>query len=477
MSELTPRERAILEEYHRRNVLRFAPKRDWNAELFDKQIAFKLDPSRLKAALCTRRAGKSYLAGAMLFEKAEEIPGCNVLYVALKRKSAKRIIWKDVLKAIDRKLGLGCRFNETELTCTLPNGSIIYILGLDASPDKKEEVLGQKYARSVVDECASYRQDLREIIYKYIRPALADLRGDLTMIGTPGNVTTGIFYDVTTGKEPGWAVHRWNTFDNPFMREQWAEELDFLKKSQPNIMETPLFKQMYLGEWFIDTSKLVYKYDGSKNSIRSLPIIKGDWQYLVGVDLGYDPDPTAIVVGAYNHHNKHLFIISAIKYPKIIISDLAEILRAYERKYCGAKLIVDAANKQAVEEMRQRYSLPLIAAEKHGKHGFIELMNSDFQTGVIKILESGCESLSDEYSTLVWDEEQMAKGKREENSSCPNHCCDAALYLWRYAYNYAAIPRYEKPDPHSEAAIDEHWERKERELMKPIWERDLDEAS
>lgn len=476
MSELTPRDRAILEEYHRRNVLRNAPLRNWDAELFDKQIAFKNDPSKLKAALCTRRAGKTYLAGAMLFETAEKFPGCNVLYVALKRKSAKRIIWKDVLKKINKKLGLGCVFNETELTCTLPNGSIIYILGLDASPDKKEEVLGQTFARTVIDECASYRQDLGEIVYKYIKPAMADMRGDIIMIGTPGNVTRGIFYDVTTGKEPGWSVHKWNTFDNPFMRDQWKEELAFLKERQPKIMETPLFRQMYLGEWFIDTSKLVYKFDDSKNSIADLPSAKGQWQYLVGIDLGYDPDPTAIVVGAYNHHIENLFIISVKKYPRLIISDLAEILRAYEKKYRGAKLIVDAANKQAVEEMRQRYSLPLIAAEKQGKHGFIELMNSDFQTGIIKIVGEECSELTDEYATLVWDEEEMLKGKREENASCPNHCADAALYLWRYAYNYAAIPRYEKPSPHSEAAIDEFWERKEREVMKPIWERDLDEA-
>src|SRR5690606_27521952 len=197
-------------------------------------------------------------------------------------------------------LGLGCVFNETELTCTLPNGSIIYILGLDASPDKKEEVLGQTFARTVIDECASYRQDLGEIVYKYIKPAMADMRGDIIMIGTPGNVTRGIFYAVTTGKEPGWSVHKWNTFDNPFMRDQWKEELGILKERQPQAMETQLFRQMYRGEWFIDTSTLVYKFDDSRNSTADLPSARGQWQYLVGIELGYDPDPTAIVVGAYN---------------------------------------------------------------------------------------------------------------------------------------------------------------------------------
>lgn len=474
--ELTPRDRAVLEEYHRRFVLRNAPPRDWNALLFDKQIIFKNDPARLKAALCTRRAGKSYLAGAMLFEKAEEMPGCNVLYVALNRKSAKRIIWKDVLKTLNTKLKLGCKFNDTDLTVTLPNGSMIYVLGLDATPDKKEEVLGQKFARVVVDECASYRQDLKEIIYKYIRPATADLRGDITMIGTPGNVTRGIFYDVTTGKEPGWSVHRWNTFDNPFMREQWEEELAFLKERQPKIMETPLFKQMYLGEWFIDTSKLVYKFSESQNREAKLPRAKGDWHYLIGVDLGYDPDPSAVVIGCYNEHLPYLFIISAKKYPRIIISDLATVLKGHLKRYPNAKIVVDAANKQAVEEFRQRHDIPMISAEKQGKHGYIELMNSDFIMGNVQLVGDDTQELADEYAVLVWDEEEMLKGKREENASCPNHLADAALYLWRYAYNYCAIPRHEKPNVHTEAAVDNFWESEAQKLdrarLVPIWERE-----
>src|SRR5690606_41921255 len=128
-----------------------------------------------------------------------------------------------------------------------------------------------------------------------------------------------------------------------------------------------------------DEFKLVNEFDDSKNSIAGLPSAKSQRQYLVWIDLAHDPDPTAIVVGAYNHHIENLFIISVKKYPRLIISDLAEILRAYEKKYRGAKIIVDAANKQAVEEKRQRYSLPLIAAEKHVKHGFLELNNTYLQ--------------------------------------------------------------------------------------------------
>ena len=73
---------------------------------FPVQTAFISDPAKLKVALCTRRSGKSYGAGFYLYQQAYETPGASCLYIALTRDSAKKIMWKDVLKPINRKLGL-----------------------------------------------------------------------------------------------------------------------------------------------------------------------------------------------------------------------------------------------------------------------------------------------------------------------------------------------------------------------------------
>jgi hypothetical protein len=100
---------------------------------FPVQSAFIADPAKLKVVLCTQRSGKSYGAGLYLYREAYETPGASCIYIALTRDSAKKIMWKDVLKPINRQLRLGTRFNETELTATLPNGSIIYVLGVDST--------------------------------------------------------------------------------------------------------------------------------------------------------------------------------------------------------------------------------------------------------------------------------------------------------------------------------------------------------
>src|SRR5437660_4718829 len=94
---------------------------------FAQQRAFIEDLAKLKWALCTRRAAKSYSDGLALAKACLEHDNVSCLYIGLTRESAKRIMWKDVLKAINRRHKLGIRFNESELSAKFPNGSVIYL--------------------------------------------------------------------------------------------------------------------------------------------------------------------------------------------------------------------------------------------------------------------------------------------------------------------------------------------------------------
>ena len=211
---------------------------------FEAQTKFTLDKNNLKAAQCSRRSGKSYGTGLYLFKEALENPGCTCLYIALTRESAKKIMYKDVLKRINKKHLLGATFNEITLTVTLPNGSLIYLVGADAKPDEMQKFLGQAYRLVVIDESASFKQDLREMVYEILKPAMADLQGTICMIGTPGKIPKGLFFDITNGREKGWSVHKWMASDNPYMKEKTKKEMDELIASNPLVVETPFFKRM-----------------------------------------------------------------------------------------------------------------------------------------------------------------------------------------------------------------------------------------
>lgn len=401
---------------------------------FKVQQDFIAHPARFKALFCTRRFGKSYTGGLYLVKEAYENPGVSCVYVALTRESAQRIMIKDVLVPINKRFKLGMRFNKTTLTCSLPNGSVIYLGGADNTDEEMDKLLGQKYKLGVVDESASYSIDLRKLIYGALKPAMADLNGTIVMLGTPGNLTKSLFYDITTGAEPGWHVVKGNTADNPYMADKWRKEILEITQQQPYIVETPVFKQMYLGDWVVDTDALVYKFNQERNLYDTLPISK-DWQFLLGVDLGYE-DASAFVVTAFNSFDKNLYVIDTYSKSKMDITDVANKIRELKAKYDIHKVVIDGANKQAVEEIQKRHQLPLITADKTGKEDFIEIMNAELILGRIKVHKVLGAPLVQEWQNLIW----LEKGnKRVENPACDNHLCDACLYIWRYSYQYLSV--------------------------------------
>ena len=439
---------------------------------FPVQKAFLNDPSKLKAALTSRRSGKSYGIGLWLLDGAIKNPGTNQLYIALTRESAKRILLKDVLQTISHKYNLPLEINKSTLEVRLQNNSVIHLLGADADRQEAEKILGQKYYRVAIDECASYRIDLQHLIYATIKPTLTDLRGELALIGTPGN-HKNFFYEITTGKVPGWSVHKWSAKDNPHIATQFAEEIAELTAANPNIASTPLFKQHYLGEWITDTTKIVYAYDPSLNDITSLPSDVMDYVFVMGIDLGYN-DSTALTLTAYNPHSsdKTLYIIKSKKKAKQTVSQVAEWIQSWANKFPINQYITDPASKQVVEELRQRYHLPLEPADKLGKVEAIALMNSDFIAGNIKILKTHCIDLINELTNLIWDERQLPK--YVELSSTPNDCTDSCLYAWRHTQQYLAKPKVQLLHPYNiidDTTMEQYEEQIERQQQqKPWWE-------
>lgn len=440
---------------------------------FPVQTALLEDKSKLIATLCTRRAAKSFTAIKRLLRAMYRHPGSSTLFIALTRESAKKIMWKDVAKVLNRTHRLRAKFNETDLTMTLPNGSVLYALGVDTTEEEKEKLLGQKYSEVAIDESASYSIDLHALVFGILKPAVADYRGAIILYGTPGNLTTGLFFELTKDQDPttphrwekqGWSGHCWNTFANPYMVQNWTEEISDLKRDNPLVEETPLFKQHYLGLWVVDSTMLVYKYSAAKNAWDGvLPVFKsGRWHHILGVDTGWKASAFTLV--AFHDHCRDLFVLESWKRRAMDITAMSEVVKHYQSKLSVESVVIDGANKQAVEQMNNRHGLPfqLETAQKRDKFDFIDLMNADAVQGRIKVstaewekarihefTDAGrcgtpeyvstekCGLLRLEWSSLVIDERALKNlRKREEHPNCENHCADSTLYPWRSAYPY-----------------------------------------
>ena len=422
-------------------------------DTFDLQRQFIQDTNKLKVLFCTRRSAKSYTCGTYLIKTALERPKTSSVYIGLTRDQSKRLVWNDILKEIVRKYGIVCRFNETELTITFENGSVIYVVGVDDSEAERDKLLGKKYALAVIDEAASFKTNLKELIYKVLMPAMSDLGGTIVMCGTPDNNKTSLFFELsknTTVSPParsyrdGWRIYSWSTFDNPYMSDQWAETIRELKKSDPFVEEQAWFKQHYLGQWVIEDNNKIYKYKPERNDWDGVLKDYGwkQWQYALGIDLGFD-DATALVLMAYHENDPNVYIMQAAKWRGLTISDTADKIREWMANYPINHFVVDGANKQAVEEMVRHQQLPLQAAEKHDKISFIRIMNSDFISGKIKIDPSKCQALIEEYDKAIWNRIGLEKGVYKEDSSYHPDAADAALYAYRFCYHYAST----KPTP------------------------------
>lgn len=437
---------------------------------FPQQCGFIEDPARLKALFCTRRAAKSYTAGLYLAKEALEIEGANCMYLGLTRMSAKAIIWKDVLKDIDKKSNLEMAFNGTELTATTKNGSIIYVGGADDNEDEMEKLLGRKYRLVVIDEAASFTVDLKRMIYGILKPAMTDMNGTICMMGTSGNLTQGLFFDVTTGKEPGWKLYQWTAHDNPYVAKQWQEELDEIARDRPLFMQTPLFKQWYLNEWVIDDDKLVYRFNRERNLFSKQPHYSvGNWSYVLGVDLGYE-DASAFVLCAFHEHDNNLYILETFKQSRMDITDVANRIKYYHSKYDIFRVVIDGANKQAVEEIQKRHGIALHAADKTGKSDFIEIMNAELVQARVKVFEPQSQELVNEWMGLIWETEgDKIKLPKKEHPNCENHLCDAALYAWRYCYQFLS----ERPKAKVNVNQKEEWIKHTNKMMDESLERQI----
>ena len=443
---------------------------------FPKQAAFLRDNSkRLKAMLCTRRAGKTDTIGRGLVMPCLQYDSVNTLYVGLTRDSCRRIFWEGTLKPQLEKYKIPHKPNETRLEIKFPNNSFLYCLGMDVDKEEMKKLLGGKYKRIVVDEAGSFRQDLVKLVYEILKATTADWLGDIWLAGTPEDLTSGLFYQVTRqDAEPrrsDWSVHEWDTYSNPYMARQWQIEIDELIATNPRVVETPWYKRMYLGQWVIDDNRRVYKYDRARNWIPKLP--DGDYTYGLGIDLGFNDD-SSFVLSAYNSASPKLYLMKPYKSPGMDITDVAERIRSYESRYPILTRVIDGANKQAVAEMQRRFQLALKPAEKAGKAEFIDIFNGELIQGNIILVGEDALMIEKEWLGLIWDD--RSESKREEHPSCPNHLADAALYIWRHTFQYLFRAPQAIKKKTEEQKIDD-WVDRESDRVTgsrnlPFWERD-----
>lgn len=444
---------------------------------FDKQIDFIRDKARFKTAVCSRRSGKTVACAADLSRAAASKEGIVCLYITLSRSNGKRIIWPE-LKELNRRFNLGGKANESELSITFQNRSVIYVSGAN---DQKEveKFRGLPIYLCYIDECQSFRPYIQNLVDEVISKALFDYNGTLCLIGTPGPVPAGFFYECANSK--GWSHHSWTMFENPWLEKKSGktpqqlinEELD----RKGTTVDDPTIQRECYARWVIDQNALVFKYSPKTNhfDLNDIEAVTAQpWNYIMGVDIGFE-DADAICILGYNERLKACYLVEESVEVKQGITALVKRIYDLEHKYKPDKIVMDTGGlgKKIAEEITSRYSIMIEPAQKERKFEFIELLNDAMRTG--KFFASKFSRFAQDAQILEWDRDpERILEKPRINPSYHSDITDSVLYAFRESFHWLFTPEKPKIIPGSPEWLQKEVEEIEETLIRNLKCDDLD---
>lgn len=273
------------------------PDQEWADQLYERMLGdchpFQRDavedPALRISYLVGRGGGKTTAARVRALRKITSIRRAKVAYVATSRPEAERLNWEP-LKQLIEDLGESdnFEFSESKMRCTCKRtGGTYQFFGAD---DKKEinKLRGQPFNELQIDEAASHDPKLLSwLVLQAVGPRLGERHGCILILGTPGNLLYGLFYDVTrpvAGDDAihrpyrrrddypgwiGWSSHAWNAPEvlalpdaetkYPALYLNWQDALRTKARERWGD-DNPIWLREYMGQWARDDTTSMYAY-------------------------------------------------------------------------------------------------------------------------------------------------------------------------------------------------------------------------
>jgi hypothetical protein len=268
--------------------------------------------------------GKTYASIASLAYHARQ-PNSKCMYVAPSYRMSKQIVWDD-LKEMLRKVNWLKKVNESELTCTLVNNSIIML----RSADNADSIRGIGVDYVVIDEAADISEEAWTAV---IRPTLSDRKGSALIIGSPKG--RNWFFDLYSNAKQlnDWESWQFTTAEGGNVQ---PEEIEAAKQD----MDERTFQQEYLAQ-FVTYSGIIYYAFGDHN-IKPLGYTP-DNHSIRHVGIDFNVDPGAAVIGYQTMEGLHIY-----DEVEIFGTNTQEMVAEIQQRYPGGKFYAypDASGAQ-----------------------------------------------------------------------------------------------------------------------------------
>ncbi|MFR6473405.1 MAG: PBSX family phage terminase large subunit [Turicibacter sanguinis] len=343
-------------------------------------------------------------------------------------------IW-DLTKQMLRQLKLldQCSVNKSERSITLPNGSMIIMLGLD---DEEKLLSINGVTDFFIEEIFEVPQEVVDQIDLRLRAKAPNLQiyGCFNPI-SPHHWLHGF---CEGDKQPADLFYdRSNYKDNPFLPQSYVDSLESLKTRNPN--KYRIFAE---GNWGTDLDGLVFKHINFINShdIDVNAMLKDkSWQVRCGMDIG-ELDPTAIAVSLFNERTQALYLIKEFYQRGATLDEMYEaIINLGIQKQ---KIYVDSASPQVISYLKSKgiNAQPCIKGA-----GSVEARISYLQNLDIYVLVDSCPNAQIEFENFVYLKDKKTNVYTNKTDHTYSHlCCDALGYSICDIYSSNRVKIFDK---------------------------------
>lgn len=338
--------------------------------------------------------------------------------------------------------GTGAKWNGTDKRWTFPSGAQLSFGYLDNDRDRFRYASAE-FQLIGFDELTQFPEGWYRFLFSRLRKRVGiNVPLRMRAATNPG----GIGHEWVRRRfiEPGDPARPFipaRIIDNPSVN---AEDY---RQSLANLDEGTR-RQLEDGVWIRDSEGLVYHYDEGRNAIAEAPKCT---HTVLALDFGVTA-PTSFNVLGWREHDPTVYVLGSWKVAKLAPSDAANRIAELEARFGFDAIVGDLGGlgKAFAEEAQRRFHVPIEAAEKNNKLGYIALFNGDLEKGLIKVVRASCEPLTQEWQELPWHETRT-----KEMGGFDNHCADGVLYGWRRCVAFVERPKAPAPTVEQQHAAEE----------------------
>ncbi len=367
------------------------------------------------------RSGKTTLFITEIFHRADQNPGSRHLLARLRFAHAKSSLWMDTIPKVLRMEGMKrnqFKFSETDYYIMLPNGSEIWVDGLD-DKDRVEKILGREYSTILFNECSQIPQDSVETVLTRLAQNISGCQNKA-------------FYDLNPVGRLHWTYKMFIQKIHPSTDQPLAQPDDYAAMYlQPNDNRENLpegyiedvlgtlpehkRRRFRMGEWG-EPEGVIFNDWQLVDEVPELVQRKGQLSH--GLDFGFTVHPSA-VVDIWKYGND-LYLDERLYETGLTNPQLANAIKGLK---LPNKIYADSAEPKSVKEL-QDHGINVVGASK-GQDSIRQGIDWLLSQNIYVIRRSG--NLQMELQSYTWEVDKSGATQPKPIDDF-NHIIDSARY-------------------------------------------------